>query len=365
MRRLTVLAILWLAAVPPAAQAISEAEQRHRIQFETAESEARLARAGLLVGDPALDAYLQSVMDRLYPTDHYVVRAIRDVEANAFAVATGDVYVHLGLLLRVRSEAELAAVLGHEGAHVLRDHMYRRVVDAKHMGVFAATLNLGVPLLGSLIGYSSMAGFSRDLEREADRVGFERLVAAGYEPGAGAAVFQRMADEVAARKLKRSYFFADHPRLLERVQNMREFAAGAAPGEARRGEYLAATADVQRRTLETIHERKDGRALVALLSEAGRLEDFGANGEYLLAEGYRLRAGAGDEDLALAAYGRAIAAAPAFAAPYGARGRLLARRGERDGALSDLERFVELAPEARETPFARQTIDRLRQESPR
>src|SRR5271165_4552223 len=81
-----------LAWVVPG-HAITEQEQRARILFETREQEARLEALGLLYGDAALDAYLQSVMDRLYPERHgeYRVRAFRDTEFNAFAVATGNV----------------------------------------------------------------------------------------------------------------------------------------------------------------------------------------------------------------------------------------------------------------------------------
>src|SRR5208282_6631671 len=70
--------------------AITEQEQRARILFETREQEAHLEAQGLLYGNAALDAYLQSVMDRLYPEKRggYRVHAFRNPEFNAFAVAT-------------------------------------------------------------------------------------------------------------------------------------------------------------------------------------------------------------------------------------------------------------------------------------
>lgn len=344
---------------PRAAGALTEQAQRDRLLFETRENEKRLADRGFLAGDPNLDAYLQSIMDRLYPDQSFRVRAIRDLEANAFAVATGNVYVHTGLLLRVHNEAELAAILGHEGAHILGDHAYKGVREAKSLGVLVAT----VPLLGLIAGISSMAGYTRDLEREADRVGLERMVAAGYDPSAAAPLFDRMATEIEARKIKQPpFFFADHPKLLERVQNFREFATGKAPGLINSEEYWYATRTHQQKSLDLIHERKDGTTLICLLAEPGRSDHFAPAGDFLLGEGYRFRNSPGDEELAIAAYTRSTVEHPDFAGAYGARARLRGRMGDRSGALEDLEQFIRLAPDAREAGFARQTIDRLRKE---
>lgn len=359
--------LVWLTPC----HALSEQEQRARILFETREQETYLAAHGFLYGDAALDAYLQSVMDRLYPEKHgeYRVHAFRNSEFNAFAVATGNVYVHVGALLRLRNEAELASVLGHEGGHLVGDHMYRRTLESKSVGRIGAVLSLGMtttlPGLGALVSYSTMAGFSRDFEREADHTGYHRLVAAGYEPKAAAPVFERMAREVNERKVKEApYFFADHPKLLERVKNFTEFAAGAPSGELRQAEFVAATQAARVAALEEIHERKDGAELIAVLADEGRTAEFAPAGEFLLGEGYRFRAAEGDETLALERYSRSVTQYPDYAPAYGARGRLYARRGEREHAIADLERFVTLAPTARETPFARQSIDRLKKESP-
>jgi predicted Zn-dependent protease len=354
------------------ALAIGEPEQRARLLFETREAEARFAREGRLYGDAALDAYLQSVMDRLYPERHgeIRVRTYRNGEFNAFAVATGNVYVHTGALLRMHNEAELASVLGHEGGHILADHMYRGTRDAKAARVFGTALSLGMvalvgvdPALGAIASYSTMAGFSRDFEREADRLGVARLAAAGYDPRAAAPVFERMAAEVQERKIKRApYLFADHPQLEDRARNFREFAAAASGGELGREAFIAATQRVRLEVLDATHERRDGRALIALLEGEGRTAEFPPGGEFLLGEGYRLRAEAGDQERALAQYQRSIEAQPDYAPAWGALGRHYARHGDRQRALECLKRFVTLAPEAREAAFAQQTIDRLDKE---
>jgi predicted Zn-dependent protease len=366
-------AVAWLLAVHvPVVQAIDEAEQRERIEYQTRQMEQQIEQSGALLGDVALDTYLQSIIERLFPENQgrFRIRAYRDREFNAFSVATGNLYINTGALLRMRDEAELAAVVGHEGAHVLADHMYRSVRGAKSAGAFglvvSAVLVAGIgidPGLGAIAGYSSMAGYSRDYEREADQMAYQRMVAAAYEPTAGVAVFDRMAREMVARDIKQGpYFFADHPRLEERVKNFQEFSKDAAPGDRRRDEYLAATASARAQALSMLLERKDGRALVFVLEDEGVADSLPPNGHFALGEGYRLRAKPGDEELAAAQYRLSIERFPGFAAAWGALGRSYARKGDKALALEHLEKFLELAPDAREAPFARQTVEKLKSE---
>ena len=363
VRRALILALpaaLVLGWAAPA-EALTEQEQRARILFQTREQENRLIESGFLLGDAALDAYLQSVLDRLYPSHQgeFRVRVVRNLDFNAFAVATGNLYVHQGALLRLRNEAELASVIGHEVGHIIGDHMYRGTREAKAL----VRIFIFVPLLGPLAGMSSMAGFSRDLEREADHTGIDAMATAGYDAKAAAPVFERMAKEITDRKIKEPpYIFADHPALLERAHSFNEIAAKAGPGELRQEEYLAATRQIRIDTLKGIYERKDGRALISLLAADGQAELFAPEGLFFLAEGYRFRAEDGDEQRALDLYGRSISEHPGFPPAYAARGRIYARQGEKSLALADLEQFVALAPDAREASFARQTIDRIKKE---
>jgi Zn-dependent protease with chaperone function len=355
-----------------AVHAIDEQEQRERIEFQVRELERELEVSGALHGDAALDAYLQSVVDRLYPEQQgrLRVRACKDPEFNAFAVPTGNLYVNIGALLRMRNEAELAALLGHEGAHVVRDHSYRGVRSAKAMGVVGTIVSAGLlvgigidPGIGAIASYSSMAGFSREYERESDQMGFARATAAGYDAGAGAVIFDRMARELEARRIKQGpYFFASHPRLQERAQNFSELAADAPPGELRRDEYVAATQAARMSALEMILARKNGRELAFVLAEGGLADEMAPLGPFALGEGYRLRGDPGDDVLALEQYRKSVELFPDFAPAWGALGRHYARTGESALAIECLERYLALAPDAREAPFARQALERLKSE---
>lgn len=363
-----------LAAITCAlpANAIDEAEQRDRIEFQVREMERQLEAGGYLYGDPAIDAYLQSVLDRLFPENQgrYRIRAYRDSEFNAFAVATGNLYINIGALLRMRDEAELAAVLGHEGGHVLKDHTYRQVRSSKAMGVVGTILSAGLvagigidPGLGAIASYSSMAGFSRDYERESDRVGFERTVAAGYDPQAGARIFDRMAREMQAREIKQGpYFFASHPRLQERVESFNELAENAPAGVTRRDEYVAATQAARLAALDAIVAGKNGVELAFVLARDELASELAPAGFFALGEGYRLRNQPGDEELAIAEYRRSIERYPDYAPAWGALGRYYARKGDRNAAIEHLRRFLALTPDAKEAPFARQTLQKLENE---
>lgn len=385
------VALLLLLLLPvSAAHAIDEDEQRERIEFETTAFESQIGNSGMLFEDPALDAYLQGIVDVLFPElgGKLRVRTFRDPEFNAFAVATGGIYFHTGTLLRLEDESQLASILGHEGTHVTADHVYRSVRVAK--GTAKATVFLGMiaagaglpPALGGIFGLSSMAGFSRDYEREADRGGFDRIERAGYDPHAGAEAFARLERELTARHITQGgYFFASHPRVAERVAAQSEFAEGAAAGERHAERYREATFNARLDALTQLHRTGDGKALVFLLGDEDLLATLPPQARFFLAEGYRLRSEAArkaradsrskseresqrdqDAEQAVAEYARTIAEAPEFGPPYQALAMHHLRAGDKPQALALFTKFVELTPDPKQSGYARQYIDRLNKE---
>lgn len=124
--------------------------------------------------------------------------AVRDPEINAFAMPGGYIGINSGLVVSSRSESELAGVVAHEIGHVTQRHIARGMTQQSQsgmimMGTMAAALlaalaggggNLavGVAAFGQAAAINRQLGFSRDAEREADRVGFQMLSKAGYDP---------------------------------------------------------------------------------------------------------------------------------------------------------------------------------------
>lgn len=356
-----------LAAVPPVYASLTEAEQRARIALEVSDSEERLQNSGLLVNDPALNAYLQEITDRLFP-DHKSelhVRAFLDSEFNAFTMPSGSIYFNTGALLRIRDEAELASVLGHEGTHYTADHAYRERVHNKHAATAALIGNLALPILSSVIGVSSMAGYSRDNEREADQGGFDRMSRCGYDPKAGSELFGLLDRELTVRAMTHGgYFWADHPAVKERITNLSVMATAHPAGtERNQDRYLAVTEHARLQALSTIHRRLDGKLLVFLLGDEKLVDSLPPRAHFYLAEGYRLRGSAGDGERALAEYASAINLAPEDPEAYQALGLRYMHDNKKSDALAMLRKYVELEHDPARSAYAQQYIQTLQGEA--
>ena len=155
------------------------------------EMAARMAAWG--AEDPEATKYASAVAAQLLPyvnrkSIHYSIHVIRSPGINAFAIPGGHVYVLTGLLDFLQSEAELAAVLGHEISHVDLRHCierYQYQLAAKKAG--AGAVGGMVELAHSLVAM----GYSQEQELEADASGERLAIEAGYDPDAAATVFTR------------------------------------------------------------------------------------------------------------------------------------------------------------------------------
>ncbi|HEV8096543.1 MAG TPA: M48 family metalloprotease [Burkholderiales bacterium] len=132
--------------------------------------------------------------------------AIRDASVNAFALPGGFVGVHTGLLTTAESESELASVLAHEISHVTQRHIARMLGTQQQMQIpgliaLAAALLLGrsrpdiaqgAIMAAQGVMAQTQLSYSRDFEREADRIGFQTLSTAGFDVRAMAVFFEKM-----------------------------------------------------------------------------------------------------------------------------------------------------------------------------
>ncbi|MGI9322518.1 MAG: M48 family metalloprotease [Pseudomonadales bacterium] len=144
--------------------------------------------------DHELQAYVDRVGQRVAevssrPELEYTFTVINDDMINAFALPGGFIYITRGMLAHVNSESQLAAILGHEIAHVTEKHALKTEGRNKGMRflniLFAAVTGIpGIYELTDLFGGVLLSGYSRDLELEADEVGAEYMAKAGYSPEA-------------------------------------------------------------------------------------------------------------------------------------------------------------------------------------
>jgi predicted Zn-dependent protease len=188
-----------------------------------------------LVNDAALSDYLTRLGQRLAEQSPrrdvtYQFHVVDTAEPNAFALPGGHIYVTRGLLALVNSEDELAGVVGHEIGHVAARHSVQKI---SKQGPFTALTNvvagvtgLVVPLAGRIVGGIGelatglvFAPYSREQEREADRVGQEITARAGWEPAALSTFLHNLEREEERRLMGRRHgsFFDSHPATPERV----------------------------------------------------------------------------------------------------------------------------------------------------
>ena len=194
------------------------------------------------VDDPELTDYVTSVGQRLlaaadnapHDVTYFVVR---DDSVNAFALVGGHIGIHTGLIALTQNESELASVMAHETGHILQKHQARMIHGASRMQ-WTSLAALALAVLASrgggggqateaaMVGASALQiqnqiDFTRENEREADRVGFQLLSRAGYDPRAMQAFFERMlrANRLNEYKGMPSYF-RTHPLTTERIAEM-------------------------------------------------------------------------------------------------------------------------------------------------
>jgi predicted Zn-dependent protease len=184
--------------------------------------------------DPETTAYLDVLGNRLVSnsTDarqDFEFFLVKDSTLNAFALPGGYVGVHTGTIVSAQSESELAAVLAHEIAHVTQHHMARMVSNEGQisMGMLAAMalaiisrnsqLGSAAAAIGQASAITAQIGFTREFEREADRVGFLTLEKSGFDVRAMPAFFARL--QRAGRLYENSApaYLRSHPVTTERI----------------------------------------------------------------------------------------------------------------------------------------------------
>ena len=168
---------------------------------------------GLVLDDPLLDGYIQSLGYRLAsrsdrPNQAFTFFLMGDRQINAFATIGGYIGVNAGLILTSEREDEVAAVLSHEISHVTQRHILRAVEQAQRdqlpimlgmLGAMVAATQAGSPdgIQAAVVGGMSLMqqrqiNYTRSNEHEADRIGIQTLARSGYDPLAMADFFGRM-----------------------------------------------------------------------------------------------------------------------------------------------------------------------------
>lgn len=301
---------------------------------------------------------LAAVSDRQMPFEFTV---LNNSTPNAWALPGGKIAINRGLLIALKSEAELAAVLGHEIVHAAARHGVRRL----ERGLFINGALLVVAMVAGSGDYSALAlggaavgselinqGYSREAELEADHYGIVYMIRAGYDPRAAIALqetFLRLAKEKRSNWL--SGLFAGHPPSEERVKQNKATVAALKPengivGAARYRKRIAHLLKLKpayeayengRRALK----KGDYRTAKRQANEALRIEPREALFSCLLGDALTA---AGDQYEAMTCYNDAVEKDTEFFRHYLQRGRLALKLGQHKQARQDLEKSLKLLP---------------------
>jgi len=209
--------------------------------------------------DGTLQQYVEDIGQRLAKAGHrpgieYRFLVVDSPDVNAFALPGGFIYITRGILAYLNSEAELAAVLGHELGHVTARHSVQQLSAATAANIGLNILGIFVPAARgtvggnviNILGGALLSGYGREHELEADRLGAEYLARTGYDPQAmvkvvGVLKNQELFDAEVAKaegRQPRAYhgLFASHPDNDTRLQQVVGEAARFKQASTRTGQ---------------------------------------------------------------------------------------------------------------------------------
>lgn len=245
------IALALILALPARASELPDLGESARAAFSELQ-EARLGREIMrqirasrdYLDDAELADYLNALGDRLVavspsPHRHFEFFVVRDSSINAFALPGGYIGVHTGLISAARNESELAAVLAHEIAHVTQNHIARMVDQQRGSGlmslaalaiaILAARSNSQVSqaaaTVASAVNVQQQLDFSREHEREADRVGLQILAQAGFAPAGMASFFERLQAQGRLFDSNAPAYLRTHPLTHQRIADMQNRVA--------------------------------------------------------------------------------------------------------------------------------------------
>jgi predicted Zn-dependent protease len=356
----------------------------------TDEDEGRMAQANAqqfeaknkMWPDPLLETYLGGIVQKIAAVAEprpflYRLRVVNDPSLNAFTFGGGLVYMHAGLVARLENEAQLVMVLSHEIAHVTERHVPKGIEKAYNMQLagqigMTAGAATGVlpnsPALGKAYEYSMGAainGHGRNQERDADRIGLDYLVKAGFDPREAPITFELLLAEYGDSGRLKTFFYGSHPSNQERFKTLTDLAKSKY-GKTVESTKLAVNSEEFKRATRRVviavgvndYEEKRFSSAKAMFEKAVRAFQDDPQPHYYL--GKIALETTGDADAAIAHLQASIAAEAEYAPPHRELGLAYYRKGDRARAIASLERYLALDPKAADANQIKATIAELK-----
>jgi predicted Zn-dependent protease len=156
----------------------------------------------------------------------YTFGAIDTPELNAFAIPGGHIYFNLGMVESAENESELLGVIAHEIGHVVARHSMKQLSQQSIVSIVGNVAlnqypNQWAALAANMFGTTGFLKLSRDAEREADNIGFELMVRAGFHPEGMVSMFERLLKLREKEPNLLDKLFMTHPPTQERIDNIK------------------------------------------------------------------------------------------------------------------------------------------------
>ena len=223
---------------------VSEEEVEKGAETAYAQEKQKAQQEGKLNSNSALTSRVRNVSQRLIPGTgvfrsdapnwKWEVNTLTTKELNAYCMPGGKIMVYSGLVEQLNlSDAELAAVIGHEMAHALREHsrerisrLYTQQLALAGVAVVTGAGEGAIGLANQVASVTFQLPHSREQESEADTIGLELMARAGYDPNAAVSVWKKM---IAANQGGTPQFLSTHPSPQTRIQDLQALVPKVMP----------------------------------------------------------------------------------------------------------------------------------------
>lgn len=355
-----------------------------RLWERTEESQEVILHSGYINNDPGLNEYLNGVLQKIVPSDVKAAGAVvkvyvlNDPAFNAFMMANGSFFIHTGLLAGLENEAQLVTVLGHELTHFIDRHSLKQFRNIKNTSAFYSTisaLSIAAPggaivslssLLVSLSFISSVYGYSRDLEHEADKGSFAIMINNGYDVTQAPKAFDILAQFIKDDKIKQPYFFSTHPRVKERMESFKELCAENKASVGKQGNIL--NEDTYGRKIEPLllpNALANINCNRFKMAQRG-IERYTKNkpqdpeGYYCMGKLFNSKKEKGDIEKAIENYMKAIELDAGYARSYRELGFICYKNKQTQEAREYFERYLALSSNPEDRAYIEKYVEELR-----
>jgi len=296
----------------------------------------KIENISLIYKNDEANHYLQQIMDKLFPeyANLFRVRILLSTDVNAFALANGSIYFTLGLLAKIDNEAQVAAVLAHEGAHCVLSHQLNQRRKTKDILTNFENFDADKSL-------TYLSEYSIDSEYKADELGLKKLAIAGYNPTGVISMLQILAQEELDDSNNEIESFQTHPETQKRIDKLTTLINDKT-GEHNKASYQKYLAIFRTKVFELYLSKYKFQSVLLSIEGMKESSDHTYKTWFYIGEAYRQRDDLGDNKKAESAYLNALKINPLYTFSYQALGILYLKRGELNKALNMFDQYLSL-----------------------